>query len=260
MPSLSPLLPYTTLFRSRVRRLVVELPGQHAHEPAAGGALLPLGPMEAIAHGDQRGAATHTAARATVTVTGVLALSSPSIDTLDRKSTRLNSSHLVISYAVPLPPPSLHDALPISGPTPCGGASRPARSRTCCWRCSTSARADGSNRAWRSARGRNPYRSPRNRDGDGRSGAQLPVDRHLRSEEHTSELQSPCNLVCRPSPPSFPTRRSSDLGSDALWWSFPASTLTNLLLAVLYFRSGRWKQSRMAISAGPQPIPQPAQP
>src|SRR5256885_10815240 len=24
-----------------------------------------------------------------------------------------------------------------------------------------------------------------------------PVARHLRSEEHTSELQSPCNLVCR---------------------------------------------------------------
>lgn len=49
------------------------------------------------------------------------------------------------------------------------------------------------------------------------------------------------------------------LGSDALWWSFPASTLTNLLLAVIYFRSGRWKQSRMAVSEGPQPIPQPAQ-
>src|SRR5688500_19336266 len=25
----------------------------------------------------------------------------------------------------------------------------------------------------------------------------LPVDRPVRSEEHTSELQSPCNLVCR---------------------------------------------------------------
>src|SRR5688500_16622729 len=34
-----------------------------------------------------------------------------------------------------------------------------------------------------------------------------------RSEEHTSELQSPCNLVCRllVSLHSFPTRRSSDL-------------------------------------------------
>ncbi|WP_426267018.1 MATE family efflux transporter [Sphingomonas sp. LHG3443-2] len=50
------------------------------------------------------------------------------------------------------------------------------------------------------------------------------------------------------------------LGADALWWSFPASTLTNLVLAVLYFRSGRWKQARMAVSEEPQPIPQPAQP
>src|SRR5437762_352284 len=32
-----------------------------------------------------------------------------------------------------------------------------------------------------------------------------------RSEEHTSELQSPMYLVCRCAPPSFPTRRSSDL-------------------------------------------------
>src|SRR3989454_6975578 len=27
--------------------------------------------------------------------------------------------------------------------------------------------------------------------------ARAPVDRQFRSEEHTSELQSPCNLVCR---------------------------------------------------------------
>src|SRR5690348_12719961 len=32
-----------------------------------------------------------------------------------------------------------------------------------------------------------------------------------RSEEHTSELQSPVHLVCRPILYSFPTRRSSDL-------------------------------------------------
>src|SRR5688500_10553926 len=32
-----------------------------------------------------------------------------------------------------------------------------------------------------------------------------------RSEEHTSELQPPCNLVCGVEPHSFPTRRSSDL-------------------------------------------------
>src|SRR5205807_8674076 len=35
--------------------------------------------------------------------------------------------------------------------------------------------------------------------GDDSSHPQLrdPARRHLRSEEHTSELQSPCNLVCR---------------------------------------------------------------
>nr|WP_314443891.1 MATE family efflux transporter [uncultured Sphingomonas sp.] len=49
------------------------------------------------------------------------------------------------------------------------------------------------------------------------------------------------------------------LGADALWWSFPASTLTNLVLAVLYYRSGRWRASRMTVSAEPPPTPQPAQ-
>src|SRR2546426_6945292 len=34
-------------------------------------------------------------------------------------------------------------------------------------------------------------------DGPAVHGAHDPVDAHLRSEEHTSELQSPCNLVCR---------------------------------------------------------------
>src|SRR5690242_8751432 len=39
--------------------------------------------------------------------------------------------------------------------------------------------------------------------------------RMVRSEEHTSELQSHVNLVCRPTllSPLFPTRRSSDLSS-----------------------------------------------
>src|SRR5688500_2162731 len=42
-----------------------------------------------------------------------------------------------------------------------------------------------------------------------------------RSEEHTSELQSPCNLVCRlllprVPLPLLPTRRSSDLVGDEL--------------------------------------------
>ncbi|UUR08229.1 MATE family efflux transporter [Sphingomonas glaciei] len=48
------------------------------------------------------------------------------------------------------------------------------------------------------------------------------------------------------------------LGADALWWSFPVSTLVNLTLAVAYFRSGRWKQARMIVSEAPRPTPQPA--
>src|SRR6266516_138608 len=93
----------------------------------------------------------------------------------DRKSTRLNSSHRTISYAVfcltkkhstsnpffffnATPPTeiytlSLHDALPISE------RSYPRR--------------------WHFARG------------------DMPVVRARRSEEHTSELQSPYDIVCR---------------------------------------------------------------
>jgi Na+-driven multidrug efflux pump len=36
------------------------------------------------------------------------------------------------------------------------------------------------------------------------------------------------------------------IGPDALWWSFPASTLVNLVLAILYYRSGHWRQAKMA--------------
>ncbi|GLR47662.1 MATE family efflux transporter [Sphingomonas astaxanthinifaciens] len=35
------------------------------------------------------------------------------------------------------------------------------------------------------------------------------------------------------------------IGPDALWWSFPASTLVNLVLAILYYRSGHWRQAKM---------------
>src|SRR5256885_8299180 len=48
--------------------------------------------------------------------------------------------------------------------------------------------------------------------------------RHVRSEEHTSELQSPCNLVCRlllekknePDLPVFPISRARALSRDAI--------------------------------------------
>src|SRR5688500_16329919 len=60
----------------------------------------------------------------------------------------------------------------------------------------------------------------------------------LRSEEHTSELQSPCNLVCRlllPAVsmvlPSFPTRRSSDL-AIAVMLLIGAGLLVRSLIAL----------------------------
>src|SRR2546430_7728241 len=63
---------------------------------------------------------------------------------------------------------SLHDALPISfGSVPVGAAGPPARER------------DGA--------------TPR----PGRCPSPASVDGHTRSEEHTSELQSQSNLVCR---------------------------------------------------------------
>src|SRR5256885_12394990 len=77
-PPRSTLFPYTTLFRSREggqRRAGVR-PGA-----AARGAL----PAELLPAGRRRAAAGHAAAAGAAQ---------------DRKSTRLNSSHLVISYAV----------------------------------------------------------------------------------------------------------------------------------------------------------------
>ena len=35
------------------------------------------------------------------------------------------------------------------------------------------------------------------------------------------------------------------LGSDSIWWSFPASSLTNLLLATGFYLHGGWKKGRM---------------
>src|SRR5688500_12528988 len=143
----------------------------------------------------------------------------------DRKSTRLNSSHLVISYAVfclqnrtslSSYTLSLHDALPIWAPHRHLGLDERA--------------AGGGPWPGRGHPGQGPGRHrPRRRcTGAAALGPARPLAaRHrprraaARSEEHTSELQSPCNLVCRlllaksyvplllhP----VPTRRSSDLG------------------------------------------------
>src|SRR5690606_1018244 len=170
-------------------------------------------------------------ATSAVTVGAVVSSSSPAttvnvtVPTSDRKSTRLNSSHVKISYAVfCLQRPSasapstrsLHDALPISVEVVLDAlhAGRVVR------------RGEG--------RGRGPDERAvvvllaRDLGGHGRRGRVLLVarddgERHgpdLRSEEHTSELQSRENLVCRlllaasvrlRAVHSFPTRRSSDL-------------------------------------------------
>src|SRR5256885_11981077 len=72
---------------------------------------------------------------------------------------------------------SLHDALPISATTPRAAAvprrERPTRTRATARPASADAPST-------------PRRSSAARDAPG-----------SRSEEHTSELQSPCNLVCR---------------------------------------------------------------
>src|SRR5256885_4012190 len=70
---------------------------------------------------------------------------------------------------------SLHDALPISSPTRRGQSSYRRR------------RESGARPSWRDSAKR--YRRRQRRP---------PYRRRCRrSEEHTSELQSPCNLVCR---------------------------------------------------------------
>lgn len=37
------------------------------------------------------------------------------------------------------------------------------------------------------------------------------------------------------------------LGADAIWWSFPASMMTSMLLAMAYYRWGGWRKSRMTL-------------
>src|SRR5688572_19073216 len=194
----STLFPYTTLFRSRRARRSVRRRGQ------GGGALLGGGHGRGRVGGRRRRAA---GCRGVGRRTG-----GTRADERDRKSTRLNSSHSQISYAVfclkkknndgsmhadlasivyfmndPTTPGiytlSLHDALPISPRSPIGApprarrwraARRWTRTRTCRW---STASCGGVPWSWASHR----------RD----------TRRRTRSEEHTSELQSQSNLVCR---------------------------------------------------------------
>ncbi|MBF9264217.1 MATE family efflux transporter [Paracidovorax cattleyae] len=41
------------------------------------------------------------------------------------------------------------------------------------------------------------------------------------------------------------------LGTDAIWWSFPASALCAMLMSMAYYRWGRWRQARMLAPAEP---------
>src|SRR5256885_1208253 len=196
-PPRSTLFPYTTLFRSPRGS---DRAGRHADAAAPR--------RSRAAHRGERGLAARPAGHRDARTARVRGHRPPH-PFRDRKSTRLNSSHLVISYAVfclkkkthkiymsfffffndtatteiyTLP---LHDALPIS-----------SRERSCgaaCGRCSAPTFASCTSRRARTRRatGRSSRRS--NSSGS-RSPAATPISR---SEEHTSELQSPCNLVCR---------------------------------------------------------------
>ena len=39
------------------------------------------------------------------------------------------------------------------------------------------------------------------------------------------------------------------LGADAIWTSFPVSSLVNLALAAAYYLNGGWRKARMAVAA-----------
>lgn len=43
-------------------------------------------------------------------------------------------------------------------------------------------------------------------------------------------------------------------GADAIWWSFPASSLLSMLLAVAYYRYGGWRRARMVPAAAGIPV------
>jgi len=43
------------------------------------------------------------------------------------------------------------------------------------------------------------------------------------------------------------------LGADALWLSLPVASASNLLLAIAYYRSGKWREARMVGEGTPAP-------
>ncbi len=47
------------------------------------------------------------------------------------------------------------------------------------------------------------------------------------------------------------------LRDDAIWWAFPVSSITSMVLAILYFRYGAWHQDRIGVAAMRAPAVQP---
>ncbi|WP_254602521.1 MATE family efflux transporter, partial [Sphingomonas bacterium] len=43
------------------------------------------------------------------------------------------------------------------------------------------------------------------------------------------------------------------LGADALWWSFPAGSVSNLILAVAFYRQGGWRRGALRVPRAPEP-------
>jgi Na+-driven multidrug efflux pump len=44
--------------------------------------------------------------------------------------------------------------------------------------------------------------------------------------------------------------------ADAIWWSFPLSSMTSMLLSIAYYRFGGWRKLRLGL-AGPRATPVP---
>src|SRR5688500_4595353 len=215
----STFLPFTTLFRSTATffqgvTLGAFIDGVHVVDGRfAGGALDWLQPFPMF---------TGASLVVAYAMLGSTWLIMKTEGELDRKSTRLNSSHLVISYAIfcflsslVVYVSALHDALPIYRDVFPGRHARRFHRRRARGRRSIRRRC-----ARLAATVPDVHRcKPRRRLRDARQHlAHHENRRRIRSEEHTSELQSPCNLVCHllllvlSCRLRFcPSRRSSDL-------------------------------------------------
>src|SRR5436853_540512 len=197
-PPTSTLFPYTTLFRSTP---AAGNSDQMAEMPSKTDQRLPNGALAAIVFC----MATRRAALSWAMRSSIFATFQPAprrANSRDRKSTRLNSSHLGISYAVfcfnhhappDIYPLSLHDALPIyagrrqqrpDGRDALENGPAPSEWRA---RCDRLLHGDETRRSLLGDEIVDLRNLP----------ARAQARQQQRSEEHTSELQSLRHLVCR---------------------------------------------------------------